>query len=224
MSLNTIAGAIIAGGDSNRFGSKNKALAKLSDLTLIEHVYQRLATQTSRVWLNVPESLEVPKKLDVIRIADTPDLQNDTIVDNSSAKGSHKGPLCGVLSALIAASETNFEWLLIAPCDTPFIPTDLGDKFLRQCTQDECQLGIARSNGRNHPSLSLWHSSLLPSLKEAVLNHAKAGFKQFYPDSNHCFVEWQTDDFDPFLNINYPEDLEAAANIINNNIQLQPQH
>jgi len=200
-----IAGAVIAGGHSNRFGSE-KASALLSGKTLIERVYQRLQPQVSKVWLNLPAGHKELEKIDAPLIKDiTPD---------------RNGPLAGVLSALITASDNGFEWLLIAPCDTPFIPLDLGEKLLHKCITEHCTLAIARAGGWNHPSLSIWNRSLLPSLKEAVLSHSKAGFKQFYPEINHCFAEWNVEAYDPFFNINYAQDIEAATDIINNNHHL----
>lgn len=200
-SKSQIAGAIIAGGHSRRFGSSEKALAMLAGLPLIEHVYQRLSPQVSTVWLNLANDIQQPKSI------------RATLINDATQK--RDGPLAGVLSALRAASDEGFEWLLIAPCDTPFIPMNLGEKLVRKCIESESLLGIARAEGWNHPSLSIWNTGLLGSLEDSVLNHSKAGFKQFYPDTRHCFAEWGIGDYDPFFNINTPQDIEAAADIIN---------
>lgn len=197
-----IAGAIIAGGYSRRFGSSEKALAQLADMPLVEHVFRRLAPQVSKIWLNLASQIDCPKNIHAVLIEDATSKRN--------------GPLAGVLSALRAASHEGFQWLLIAPCDTPFLPLDLGAKLVQGCLDSESQLGIARSQGWNHPSLSIWHTALLAPLEDAVINHSRGGFKQFYPDTRHCFVEWQSDQYDPFLNINSPREIEAAMDIINN--------
>lgn len=106
-----IAGAIIAGGHSRRFGPSEKALAMLAGLPLIEHLYKRLSPQVSKVWLNLANDIQQPKSI------------RGTLINDATSK--RDGPLAGVLSALRAASSEGFEWLLIAPCDTPFIPMDL---------------------------------------------------------------------------------------------------
>ena len=203
-----IAGAIIAGGHSRRFGSAEKALALLDDTTLIEHVYQRFSPQVSNIWLNLANNIKPPDNINAPLISDATDKRD--------------GPLAGVLAALNMASQNRFKWLLIAPCDTPFIPLNLAEKLLNQCADSESNLGIAHTNGQNHPSLSLWNTSLLPNLEDAVLNQSKAGFKQFYPDTKHCFYEWSNDAYDPFFNINTPQDIEDAVDIINNNPELKP--
>ena len=205
-SKNKLVGAIIAGGHSRRFGSIDKALVDLCGIPLIEHVYQRLRPQVSKLLLNIPAKSAIAY-LDAQQIQDTTDKRD--------------GPLAGVLSALSVAQESGSDWLLICPCDTPFIPPDLGEKLLQRCVEKNAQLGIARTKGWNHPSLSLWHQSLFADLERAVIKESKAGFKQFYPQTNHCFADWQTGTYDPFFNINVPQDVDTAIDIINNNPQLK---
>ena len=205
-SKNKLVGAIIAGGHSRRFGSIDKALVDLCGIPLIEHVYQRLRPQVSKLLLNIPSKSAIAY-LDAQQIQDTTDKRD--------------GPLVGVLSALSVAQESGSDWLLICPCDTPFIPPDLGEKLLQRCVEKDAQLGIARTKGWNHPSLSLWHQSLFADLERAVIKESKAGFKQFYPQTNHCFADWQTGTYDPFFNINVPQDVDTAIDIINNNPQLK---
>lgn len=206
-----VAGAVIAGGVSSRFGS-NKALAVLGNATLIEYVYDRLDQQTATTWLNAPADLELPSRLQAI----------DRITD-AIPSAQRQGPLTGVLPCLKKAASAGYSWLLISPCDTPFIPPDLSHRLLESCTQHDCQLAIAQSNGRRHPSVSLWHCSLLEPLEEAVIQQGKGGFKQFFPETAHCFVEWpisrnkdsdHSKGHDPFFNINYSVDLDNALDIL----------
>lgn len=213
----TIAAAIIAGGKSRRFGDSHKAQAELGNCSLIEHVYRRLKTQAPKIWLNAPDHLKTPLDSILDRVADI--------------NTEHSGPLLGVLTTLQLAVEKNVEWLLIAPCDTPFIPENLAERLRTHCLEQSCLLGIPSYMGRNHPSLSLWHKSLLPDLTAAVLTDKKSGFKQFYPDFTDRFLIWdcqdhqetkdEQDNYDPFFNINYAEDLSQAADIIANNPHLQ---
>jgi len=208
ISAPNISGAIIAGGRSRRFGKTNKALAKLGQQSLIEHVYERLHRQIDRLWLNTPKDFMLPNALakhtELKRIADkTP---------SSIQKMDSNGPLNGILSTL-EESSIEYEWLLICPCDTPFIPDNLASRLYAACLQQNTDLAIAASQGRYHPSISLWHRRLLPDLTQAVHQQKKVGFKQFYPETNHCFVEWKAERYDPFFNINYPQDLQSAQEI-----------
>ena len=97
-------GAILAGGQSRRFGS-DKALALYNGEPLIEHVFRRVRAQT--------ESAVIVGRSDVghISICDEP------------APG--LGPLGGLNGALIYARDDGFDAVLSAGVDVPNLPEDL---------------------------------------------------------------------------------------------------
>jgi len=116
--MNTsIAGAIIAGGKSSRFGDINKARALLGGKTLLKHVHERLRPQVSHLYLNCQPDFPATDEID------SPSIVQDFLANKT-------GPLNGVLGALDRSVEDGYEWLLIAPCDTPFIPVDLATRLL----------------------------------------------------------------------------------------------
>ncbi len=202
MSHKSITGAIIAGGRSSRFGNINKARAVLGGKTLLEHVYDRLTPQVERLYINCQPDF----------ISATP-IQSPRIVENYLAN--KKGPLNGVLGCLEKSVEDGSEWLLIAPCDTPFLPHDLGTKLLDAAQKSQVELAMPVYKGIPQASLSLWHRSLLEPLKRAVTKQGAEGFKQFYPHTLYELVEWPQAEYDPFLNINHQGDLTEAADIMN---------
>ncbi|RJF90565.1 molybdenum cofactor guanylyltransferase [Sphingomonas cavernae] len=99
-----VLGAIIAGGQSRRFGS-DKALARIGGKTLLDHVAEALAAQTDaliicgREW---PGLISIPDR-------PAPD----------------QGPLGGLCAALRYAADNGFDAVLTAGCDTLPVPTDL---------------------------------------------------------------------------------------------------
>jgi len=94
-----ILGAILAGGQSRRFGS-NKAAAALEGRALIDWVQAAIAPQVDDLVLCGPNGL-----------ADRP------------AGG--LGPLAGINAALHAAAERGCDAVLSVPCDAPLLPADL---------------------------------------------------------------------------------------------------
>ena len=102
--LTRILGAILAGGQSRRFGS-DKARALYKGEPLIDHVVRRMGAQT--------ESTIVVGRSDV---------QYTTIPDQPP--GGH-GPLAGLNAALISARDDGFDAVLSAGVDVPNLPEDL---------------------------------------------------------------------------------------------------
>lgn len=202
--MNTsIAGAIIAGGKSSRFGDINKARTLLGGKTLLKHVHERLRPQVSHLYLNCQPDFPATDEID------SPSIVQDFLANKT-------GPLNGVLGALDRSVEDGYEWLLIAPCDTPFIPVDLATRLLNNAHSQSLELVIPSYEGIPQPSLSLWHRNLLQPLRSAVVDQGSEGFKQFYPHTLYELVEWPQSDYDPFLNVNHQSDLCEAAHILKN--------
>lgn len=99
-------GAVLAGGESRRFGS-DKALALLDGRPLIEHVVAALAAQVDAVIVCGRE-------------------WGDWVPDRP-APG--LGPLGGINAALHAAVERGYDAVLTAPCDVPVLPADLAARL-----------------------------------------------------------------------------------------------
>jgi molybdopterin-guanine dinucleotide biosynthesis protein A len=103
-----IAGAILAGGQSRRFGS-DKALAPFDGRALIDHVAAGLAVQS--------EALIVVGRVHggLTSVADRP--------------RAGLGPLGGLAGALHWARANGFAAVLSAPCDAPMLPGDLATRL-----------------------------------------------------------------------------------------------
>ena len=95
----TILGAILAGGQSRRFGS-DKAQAMLGGVSLIERVGRALAAQVDNVVV-------------VGRTGGLADLPPGV------------GPLGGLAAGLRHAHERGYSAVLTVPCDTPLLPMGL---------------------------------------------------------------------------------------------------
>ncbi|WP_439546224.1 molybdenum cofactor guanylyltransferase [Sandarakinorhabdus sp.] len=102
--MTRVLGAILAGGQSRRFGS-DKALALYHGLELICHVINRLQPQCDAL-------LICGRRFDDLDMAD--DRPEPGL-----------GPLGGLAAALHAGRERQFDMVVSVPCDTPDIPEDL---------------------------------------------------------------------------------------------------
>lgn len=103
-----VLGAVLAGGQSRRFGS-DKALAAFEERPMIEHVADTLSAQ-------VDEIVVVGRTYGAMTsVADLP------------APG--LGPLGALAGALVWAQRHGFAAVLSAPCDAPLLPKDLAARL-----------------------------------------------------------------------------------------------
>lgn len=195
-----IVAAILAGGRSERMGGGSKALVDLAGKPMAAHVAERLKPQAGQLLLSVESA---SPELDVLGLPQVPD----------GHPGSN-GPLGGVASVLRQAVETGCEWLLIAPCDAPFLPSDLGRRLSRAAVAGGCGIAMARYGNRLQPAFSLWHGSQLDELERAVEEQGKAGFYEFLRGRRVSVMEWLPRPLDPFFNINDRAALEKATRIL----------
>jgi len=205
MQLPRIAGVVLAGGRSRRMGGRHKAFLPLADKPLLRHVIDRVQPQVRYLMLSVErESAD----FDVFGLPQVPD----------PAPGSC-GPLGGLLAALRSLQRPGQpEWLLLVPCDAPFVPDRLAERLFGQAERTGKAGALVRYQGEIQPTFSLWRSSLLPVLERAVTVDGMAGFKQFLRVASLAELDWTGPGSvplaPPFFNINDQEALERARRLI----------
>ena len=194
----TIAGLILAGGRSSRMGS-NKARQPLGDDTLIARAAHRLSVQVARIAVSANEPLDIDPA--------TPILP-DTLPN-------YAGPLAGILAGLqwAKAFPERPNFVAVIPVDVPFFPNDLVTKLSHQTPADF--ISVARCDGETHQTVSLWPISLAGILETYLQNNGSLKLMDFIVSQNHRYVDFEASQgFDPFMNINTPDDLKAAELIL----------
>ncbi len=204
-----VAGLILAGGQSRRMGGGHKSLLPLDGASLLERAVTRMRPQVASLALNVNQDMP---RFQGFGLPLLPDLEPD-----------FAGPLAGVEAGLTWAMELRrngqaLRYLALASCDAPFFPRDLVARLGAVLEQDEtARIAMASSQGRRHPVFSLWSLDLLEPLQTAL----RAGTRKveaFTEPQGVVALDWpltQADGgpFDPFFNINRPEDLAEAERI-----------
>jgi len=186
-------------------GGCDKAFAALAGRPLLAHVIERVQPQVQASALCVAT---------VSRDVEAFGLQQLT----DPAPG-HQGPLGGLLSALRHFSASH-HWLLLAPCDAPFLPLNLAST-LRECaTIAGAPCAAVVYEGELQPTFSIWHSAVLQPLERAVRQAGLAGFKQFMGLIKTAELNWPTADPPPFFNVNDPAALEQANRWIRQDARL----
>jgi molybdopterin-guanine dinucleotide biosynthesis protein A len=119
----------------------------------------------------------------------------------------HEGPLSGILAALRWAKT---EFVMICPCDAPFLPLDLVPRLLARAKG--VGVVIAATGQQDHPTISLWRTDLSPALAEAFAAGTRS-IRAFTKTVPTAMVSWHGAGYDPFFNVNKPEDLAAAERL-----------
>lgn len=205
---NNVAGAIIAGGQSSRMQAGgvpgDKFLQPLGTSSVIRHVAQRLKPQLGQLIINANGN---PLRLAALNL--------EVISDHPNK---HGGPLPGILTALTKAA--NFPWLITAAADTPFLPHDLVAQLVERQLQTGADVVLASSANRLHPLFGLWRTSLVDRLENWLAATDKASVLAFTSHIGFEGVDFPlattkdgSEDYDPFFNINRPDDLVTARRL-----------
>ncbi|MHB1676271.1 MAG: molybdenum cofactor guanylyltransferase MobA [Sulfuriferula sp.] len=182
-----ISGVILAGGISRRMGGQDKGLACFAGLPLIQHVISRIAPQVDDLHINTNQHWDDYQRLGYPLIAD----------DNAD----FQGPLAGVLAGL---KMSKHEWVLTAPCDTPFLPENLVARLL--AASDGMDVVVA-STTRIHATVMLCQRSLAANLTTALAQGLRK--VQDWQAGQRCRIV-KFGDESAFVNINTPEQLANA--------------
>ncbi|MES2674979.1 MAG: molybdenum cofactor guanylyltransferase MobA [Pseudomonadota bacterium] len=202
-----IVGIILAGGLARRMGGGDKCLLPLGGKTLLQRTIERAQPQVSQLLLNANGSS--------LRFART---RLPVLADQFP---NNLGPLAGVHAGLswMIAKATNQEWLMSFASDTPFFPLDVVSKLAVHTVTSPLKSGnapliIASSNLQIHPVFSLWHISLLPKLTSQLQTGEIPRLQEWVKQHKPQYVDFVVKDYDPFFNINSPQDLYTAEPLV----------
>ena len=195
-------GLLLAGGLARRMGGGDKPLRTIAGRSILAHVIERLAPQCDGLLVNANG--------DPGRFADfgLPVLA-DTLPD-------HPGPLAGVLAGMEWAADQGADAIISVAADTPFFPHDLVTRLM--AARGPSGLVLAASpdaSGRmqRQPTFGLWPVALRHDLNRAL----GAGLRKIvlWTEAHHATTaEFSALPFDPFFNVNSPEDINAANMLV----------
>lgn len=189
-----IAGLVLAGGRSSRFGAE-KATALLDGHPLIAHVAEAL--QPGRL------ALAVNARLGSGAAAWAQAAGLDVLSD---PRGLPDGPLTGVLQGLRWASRLGCEALATAPCDTPRLPRGFVETLAAGV--EGAPAAFARTASGSHPLCAVWRVETAAVL-EPALAQGHPAVRAWLAGLGARAVRF--DDAAAFANVNTPAELAAQA-------------
>ena len=196
-------GLVLAGGLARRMGGGDKALIKIGGVSILDRVLACLSAQCPAIVINANG--------DPARFASTGlPVVPDSIPD-------YAGPLAGVLAGLdwMTAKSPSLEWLVSVPGDCPFLPDDLVESLhqARRKMGAGVPLACARSGEWRHPVVGLWPVALRADLRRALTEEGLHKIEIWTARYDVATAEWPDQPFDPFFNINTPDDAAEAERI-----------
>ena len=193
--MTNIDGVILAAGRSSRMGESNKVQSQLAGRTLLDHVRDRLEPQVDQLIVNGD-----PAICGEAAVVD--------VIDGA------KGPLVGLYSALVSEQLSAAEFLMMVPCDGPFIPTNLVAELYRDIQLADADIACVRYGGVAQPTFSLWHKRVTPAVEQALLVKKQGGFKPLLASLDSRYLDWPEQVVNPFFNINTQDDLTEAEALL----------
>jgi molybdopterin-guanine dinucleotide biosynthesis protein A len=193
-------GVVLAGGLARRMGGGDKGLLDLGGRPVLDHVLDRIEPQVAAVALNANGDA---RRFDHYKLPVLPDP-----VEN------HPGPLAGVLAGLHWAAANGGDRIVTVAADTPFFPADLVPRLLLAAERADAPIALAETKDGRHPTFGIWDVSLKDDLARALAD----GIRKIVTwTDGHGAVSAQFeahDGFDPFFNVNTPDDLDLARTML----------
>lgn len=188
----TIAALILAGGSATRLGGADKPLLEVGGTPMLARIVAMLRPdiQAIAISANGDPTRFVPYGLPVL-------------LDGAFAG---EGPIAGVLAGLEWAAAIGAEALLTIPGDTPFVPAGLAAAL---APPPAC----AASNGRMHHLIALWPVDCQGALRAMLSTPGRRAVARFADAIGMRRIDFPAGKWDPFLNVNTPDDLAVARRL-----------
>jgi molybdenum cofactor guanylyltransferase len=193
---------ILAGGRATRMAGADKASQMLGGKPLVAHVLAALKPQCGVMVINANG--------DAARFGD---LGVPVVPDDVPG---FAGPLAGILAGLddLAERHPDLSHAVSAATDTPFLPADLVAKLNASRLAAKAEIAIARSDNIVHPTFALWPIGVRADLREALVDEDLHRVTTFFSRYRCAYADWSAAPFDPFFNVNTPDDLRIAEQIL----------
>jgi molybdopterin-guanine dinucleotide biosynthesis protein A len=150
--IKDVAGTVLAGGKSRRFGS-DKRFFKLNDKTLLEIMCEKLRSVFETKYISTEKIFEAKLSQHKIEISDFK-IVHDRYDDI--------GPISGIVSVLYEISQIG---CVFVPCDMPFLP----EKILFFLSESkDFDIVYFNLNGKIYPIPGYYSKNLIPEIEKMI--------------------------------------------------------
>ncbi|MED5510235.1 MAG: molybdenum cofactor guanylyltransferase MobA [Pseudomonadota bacterium] len=187
----SVTGVILAGGLARRMGGDDKGLIRYQGRAMVSHAVSAMLPQVDTLIINANRHIDQYQQLGYPVVSD-------------SIEGFH-GPLAGMLTTM---ENTQADYILTAPCDSPFISPVLRQRMMETMLTNGKELAVASDGDRLQPVFSLIPTRLKAELR-AFLEQGERKIDRWLTQYKLAEVDF-SDQPETFVNFNHPEDLEQS--------------
>jgi len=195
-----ITGLILAGGRGSRMGGVDKGLQVFRGAPMVAHTLARLSPQVDHALINANRNLAAYESFGVPVVVDSvPDFA---------------GPLAGILAGL---EHCQTRYLLTAPCDSPFVPTDLAATLSKALARADARIAMPvtmepDAHGQLRRQVQPVFCLIDTTLADDLTAYLQAGGRKLETwVARHPMVDVLFSDSAAFANINTLEELHQLA-------------
>ena len=196
-----VAGVVLAGGLSSRMG-RDKALLRVhgsDNPDLLARTQGLLASLLPKCWVSCRPGL--------------PRSGYECVFDEKC----DCGPVAGVVAALRTAQAQGFSAVLALSCDLPFMDAPTLRKLLaaRDAAPAEtlATLYMDAASGRPEALSAVYEVAALPWFEDSLAFHG-GRLNRVVPLERQCRLPYGPEEARPFFNLNRPDDLQRALDIL----------
>jgi molybdopterin-guanine dinucleotide biosynthesis protein A len=195
-------GLILDGGRGRRMGGADKGLVRLAGRPMLAYAIDRLRPQCAALAISANGD---PARFDGFDLPILPDDPPD-----------FSGPLAGIVAGLdhCARNAPRLIFAASIAADTPFAPGDFVARLHQARRGEGAEIAVAASGGRAHHVAALWPVAVADELRRALVDEGLSKVESVLRRFRVAIVDWPAARFDPFFNLNAPEDLACAEALL----------
>ena len=185
--------AVLSGGKSSRMNYEDKGLIEFNGFSVLSRIIEISKKYSNDVSIIANDNLEEYRKLH-------PHLHSD-VLDN------YQGPLSGIYTAL---SKGKNKYVIILPCDGPFISEVYFEKFINY--ESNQPILVAKTGDQIQPVYARLDSSLKENLR-VFLETGERKIDKWYTACGYEEIIFEKNN-EMFININSKDDIEKNKSLI----------
>ena len=189
-----VGAVILAGGLARRMNGQDKGLVMLAGEAMASFAVRTVLPLVEHCIINANRNVDAYAQ-----------LFPDSVPVITDSRAGHLGPLAGLSSAI---AHLQNDYILMCPCDSPFLQAGLITDLIGQCMQQDADIAAAHDGERLQPVFCVVHRRVQSSL-DAFLDSGERKIDRWF--TQHTLVQVEAQQYaQSFRNINTEEERVIA--------------